>query len=258
MCLVRRLGRHLSYANVVASLALFAALGGSAYAASQINGDKIVKESIGAGKLKKETITSKQVKKGSLNSSVIDVSSLATVPSAQTAVTANSAATATSANSAATATKATSAETATNASHADSADSATTAGTATRADNAGDAETLEGETAAELTLSCPDETEGFGAMCWDEQEQGARTWIRAIEECAERGGRLPTIGELIAYTLLNGSKVAGENWSGDLDSVTAGHKEVVFTSDAGLRHSVDTTVFTTLAYRCVFAQTNAP
>jgi hypothetical protein len=248
---IRRLARHLSFANAVACLALFVALGGSAYAGSQISGNSIAKHSIGGNKLKNETITSKQIKKGSLDSSVINVSTLATVPSAQTAVTATSASSATTAGSATTASKATSAETA---GHAESADTATSAG---HAATAGDAETLEGQTAADLTLACPAETEGFIGMCWDESQQGARSWLVAIQECAERGGRLPTISELIAYAELRTSNLSGEYWSGDVDSVPVGEKERVFTSDASGRHTVNTTIFTTLPYRCVFYPTNA-
>lgn len=260
----RRLARHLSFANVVACMALFVALGGGAYAAtSKINGNSIKQESIGGGKLKKETITSKQIKKGTLTSSVIDVSSLTTVPSAQTAVTATSATTATSAKSAEsaktadsattanTATKATSADSAAHANSADTAGHADTATSADHADSAGDAATLDGETAAQLTVSCQSGTEFFGGICWDTNEQPTRTWFEAIEECSERGGRLPTIGELIAYALRPAPhQVESENWSGDIESL--GAKELVFTSDDASRHTREATLANNFAYRCVF------
>jgi hypothetical protein len=50
-----------SPAMVVALLALVVALGGTAYAAGQINGGSIQKQSIGAGKLKKKTLTGYQI-----------------------------------------------------------------------------------------------------------------------------------------------------------------------------------------------------
>ena len=50
-----------SPAMVVAVIALIAALGGTAYAAQQINGGAIVKQSIGGGKLKKKTLTGFQI-----------------------------------------------------------------------------------------------------------------------------------------------------------------------------------------------------
>ena len=50
-----------SPAMVVALVALVAALGGTAYAAGQINGNAIQKQSIGAGKIKKKTLTGYQI-----------------------------------------------------------------------------------------------------------------------------------------------------------------------------------------------------
>jgi hypothetical protein len=50
-----------SPAMVVALVALVAALGGTAYAAGQINGNSIQKGSIGAGKLKQKTLTGYQI-----------------------------------------------------------------------------------------------------------------------------------------------------------------------------------------------------
>jgi hypothetical protein len=51
---------------VVALVALVAALGGSAYAAGQINGGSIQKQSIGGGKLKHKTLTGYQINTGKL------------------------------------------------------------------------------------------------------------------------------------------------------------------------------------------------
>lgn len=61
------LTRHLSYANVVATLALVLAVGaGTAFAASQINGRNIVNKSITGAKLKPNTLTGKEIKEGKL------------------------------------------------------------------------------------------------------------------------------------------------------------------------------------------------
>jgi hypothetical protein len=275
MNLSRRLSRHLSFANVVACLALFVALGGSAYAGSKINGNSIAKQSIGGGKLKNETITSKQVKKGSLNSSVIDMATLTTVPTAQTAVsaqsagtanTASSAKTADSATTAATATKATSAETATkatNADHATSADSATdadhatnadTATTATHTESADDADTVDGETATELTDACPADTELFGGMCWEESVRPTASWIVASKECGDHGGRLPSVSELIAYVLREGIQVSGHVWSADVADAS-GAEELVVTSNETARGVSN--AGSPHGYRCLFYRTNA-
>ena len=61
-----QLRARLSYANVVATLALFVALGGSSYAVSQISGSQIRNASIAGKKLKRNTIGGKRVKESRL------------------------------------------------------------------------------------------------------------------------------------------------------------------------------------------------
>lgn len=56
-----RLRAHLSYANVTATLALFVALGGSAYAVKRIDGKDIAARTIPAGKLKRESLTQEEI-----------------------------------------------------------------------------------------------------------------------------------------------------------------------------------------------------
>jgi hypothetical protein len=56
-----RIKRHLTYANVVASLAMFLALGGVGYAAV-----KLPRNSVGNKQLKDDAVRSKEVKNGSL------------------------------------------------------------------------------------------------------------------------------------------------------------------------------------------------
>ena len=60
MSKMRKLGRP-SPAMIVAVVALIVALGGTAYAAGQINGNSIKRQSIGGGKLKKKTLTGFQI-----------------------------------------------------------------------------------------------------------------------------------------------------------------------------------------------------
>jgi hypothetical protein len=64
--MLTRLRARLSYANVVATLALFVALGGSSYAVSQISGSQIRNGSISGKKLKRNTIGGKQIKESRL------------------------------------------------------------------------------------------------------------------------------------------------------------------------------------------------
>jgi hypothetical protein len=92
--------RKPSHATVVAYIALFAALGGSAIAASGLGKNtvgpkqikknavvtaKIKKEAVTGAKIKKGAVTATSVKNGSLTGAQINLSTLGTVPSAQQA-----------------------------------------------------------------------------------------------------------------------------------------------------------------------------
>jgi hypothetical protein len=238
----------------MASIAVFVALGGVGYAATTINGNKIIKGTVGGAKLKKGTVTSTQVKVNSLTGEAIDESSLGTVPSAQTAQTAASATTATTAGSANTAGSASTAQSANTANHALSADTATEATTADTALTAADAETLEGRTSQELQVNCPVDTELFGGMCWDLDERAAKNWIAASRDCGDEGGRLPSLSELIAYLFQPDPQASEQNWTGDLIDVESG-KEIVATSDE-LSSGKSPSIPTTLGYRCLFYRVN--
>ncbi len=260
-----RLRRHLSYASVMATIAVFVALGGVGYAATTISGNKLIKGTVGAGKLKPGTLTSAQVKADSLTGSVIDESTLTIVPSAQsatsatTAATAGSADTARSATTAQSATTAGSAETAKSAGtaeHALSADTATSATTATSADSAltaANADTVEGVSAEQLKVACPAETELFGGMCWDEDVQPGKNWIAASRACGDAGGRLPSLSELVAYVLGN-TEVDAETWTGEVAAIGFESEEIPFTRAEA--SSATATALTILGYRCLFYRVN--
>jgi hypothetical protein len=62
-----KLGQRLTYANVLSTLAVFIALGGSSYAALTISGRSIENRSIPAKKLKRNSITGREVRESRLN-----------------------------------------------------------------------------------------------------------------------------------------------------------------------------------------------
>jgi hypothetical protein len=62
-----KLRQHLTYANVMATLAVFIALGGSSYAALKISGKSIERRSIPAKKLKRNSLTGKEIRETRLN-----------------------------------------------------------------------------------------------------------------------------------------------------------------------------------------------
>lgn len=120
--MLARVRARLTYANVVATLALFVSLGGSSYAVSQITSRDVKNRSLKGGDMRRDTLTGKE----------INESKMGAVPNALRSLSA------------------------TNASVADlSKDSerATTAGTATLADTARDAQALAGQGAASFEQS---------------------------------------------------------------------------------------------------------
>jgi hypothetical protein len=63
---LHRLRKRLTYANVMSTLAVFIALGGSSYAAFTINGASIKNRSISGKKLRHNTLTGVQIKESQL------------------------------------------------------------------------------------------------------------------------------------------------------------------------------------------------
>ena len=61
-----RFRRRMTYANVMSTLALFVALGGSSYAAMKISGKSIERRSIPATKIERNSITGREVRESRL------------------------------------------------------------------------------------------------------------------------------------------------------------------------------------------------
>src|SRR3954447_25863647 len=64
---MRRLLRRLSYANVMSTLAVFIALGGSSYAALTLNGKNIKARSIPGKKLRANSVTGYEINESRLH-----------------------------------------------------------------------------------------------------------------------------------------------------------------------------------------------
>ena len=80
-----RLRSHITYANVVASLALFLALGGVGYAAATIGSGQIKNNSVRSKDIRNKTVVGKDVKDNALGSAQVKESALGKVPMAQAA-----------------------------------------------------------------------------------------------------------------------------------------------------------------------------
>jgi hypothetical protein len=178
------LRRKLSYANVMATIAVFIALGGSAYAVV-----KLPPNSVGSKQLKKNAVTAAKIKDGAITGQKIKLSTLGTVPSASSAATATT---------------------------AGSANSAATAGSAGTAGNAANADALGGKPASAYAASTVVRSAtidaigalvaaksdgvafknflhtGEGVYCLKGLDPAPRTAVASVDTTAEQGSTVAT------------------------------------------------------------------
>lgn len=218
--------RRPSPALFVSLIALFAALGGTVYAAGKagkINGKSIkVKSlpgnrlklgSVPGNRLKPGTISGASLAPGSIGGKQIDEATLGPVP---------------------------------NAVHAESADSAFDAETALNAVNAVNATTVNGH-----EVGCGDTTRLFAGACWQTSASLATTAPEAAAACASQGGALPEALQLAAFAQQSGVTLdAGDEWSSDITNVSGENLFGVITVSAGSDIS-STLSSVTKKYRCV-------
>ena len=186
--------RRQAPALVVACIALVAALGGTVYAATKINGKTIKVKSLPGNRLALGSLPGNRLKPGALTGSAlapgsitgvqVDASTLGQVPSAV---------------------------------HADNADSARDAQTALNAVNALDAVKVNGHTAG-----CKLPTRFFAGACWQNaHSEAAVSAPAAALACATQGGELPSALPLAAFSQQPGIALApGDEWTGDITNVS--------------------------------------
>jgi len=219
----RGLGRR-SPALLIACVALFAALGGTVYAATKINGktikvkslpgNRLALGSVPGNRLKAGSISGSSLAPGSITGAQINAATIGQVPSAV---------------------------------HADNADSAHDAQTALNAVNAIDATRVNGHTAG-----CRPSTSYFAGACWQSSSSEAAVPApTAALSCATQGGELPDALSLTAFAQQPGIALApGDEWTGDLTNVSGLNAYAVITvSAAGQVNFVVSTL--TRKYRCV-------
>jgi hypothetical protein len=224
---MRQRFRRPSPATIVALVALFAALAGSAYATGKIDGRTLKVKSLPGNRLKLGSVPANRLKPGALptatgivepiTGSQIDERSLGQVPSAAYADVAASAQTAIEAQ------------------------------TALDAVNAVNAETVNGHTAGCMAGTVP-----FAGACWQSSASGsAVTAPVAAAACAAQGATLPEALQLAAFSHQPDITLApGGEWSDDIPDFSGPDTYgVVTVSPTG---QIDATTSTnTRQYRCV-------
>jgi hypothetical protein len=186
--------RRQAPALLVASVALVAALCGSVYAATKINGktikvkslpgNRLALASVPGNRLKPGALTGNALAPGSVTGIQIDASTLGQVPSAV---------------------------------HADTADSARDAQTALNAVNALDAVRVNGHSAG-----CRPPARFFAGACWQATNSDAAVSAPAAAgSCATQGGELPDALTLAAFSQQPGiALAAGDEWTSDVTNVS--------------------------------------
>ncbi len=224
---MRQGNRWPSPALVLATIALFVALGGTVYAAGKINGKAIKVKSLPGNRLKPHSVPVNRLKSGalgSLSSSTAQITgaeinelSLGQVPEAAYAETAGN------------------------------AQSAVEAETAQNAIHAVNAATVNGHSAG-----CLPGTRLFAGACWQgSAADTALTAPAAAASCAAQGGTLPEALQLAAFSQQPGVTLApGGEWTGDVTNVSGIDLYGVVTASANGK--VDVAVSSdTRQFRCV-------
>lgn len=213
-------------AVAIAGLALFAALGGGVYAASQAKidghavragsmpGNRLIPGSVPGNRLRAGSIPAEKLAPGSVTGAQIDVATLAQVPSAV---------------------------------HAENADRAHEAARALRAEAAGNADRVNGHSAG-----CGAGTRQFAGACWQREANAtARDAPAAAAYCAGQGGELPAALALAAFAEQPGIDLdVGDEWSGDIAGASGPdlYSVAVVSSEAEIDFELSTT---SRKFRCV-------
>lgn len=220
---------RLSYANVVSTVALFVALGGTAVATGVIDGKKIKRGSITGKQIKARSVPGGDLRPDSVRGKQIREASLGKVPRSRLA---------------------------------DSAQFASRAGSATSADRAataGVAEGLSPAVMAGLKDACPEGTTPYAGACIGSSTHGTATWPVAARACGDAGGRLPHLSELEGFRQLPGVTLDGPEHTDtylDTNGINPGGQWTIGIWDGGTLTSGLDYGSSAAGYRCVFPLTN--
>lgn len=220
---------QISYANVVATLALFVALGGTAVATGALDGKSIRKGSITGKQIKAKSVPGTDLRPDSVRGRQILERTVGKVPRAG---------------------------------YADAAGSATTseqAAIAGFATTSGTAEGLTAELTDQLTDRCPAGTIRYAGACFESSTRGPDNWPVAAKVCGDAGARLPHLSEMEGFRQQPGVTLDGTEHTGtylDLNGLDAGGGSTVGIADNGSLGSGFSYGSSNARYRCVFPAAN--
>lgn len=224
--LIKRISSHLSYANVVATLALFVALGGTTVAATKLHGSQIKKGTITGKQIRTGSVPGNDLRRDSVTGRQVKEASLGVVPRAAAAV---------------------------------RAEVADRAGMATTAETAANANRLEGRTAASFLDRCGEGMRAYAGVCFELMARTSNTWPAAAKICGDAGGRLPRLDELEGFRQLPGITLDGTEHTAnffDMNGPSTGGEFTAGINDAGTLSSGFSYGVSHGKYRCVMPMSN--
>ena len=222
----------ISYSNVLSTLALFVALGGTAVAAGVLDGKSIKKGSITGKQIKTKSVPGSDLRPNSIRGKQVLERTLGKVPRAKLADTAES---------------------------ARSSDHANTAGVADFATTAGVATGLSAALTELLADRCPAGTTSYAGVCFETSSRGPDSWPVAAKTCGDAGARLPHLSEIEGFRQEPGITLNGTEHTGtylDLNGLDPNGGSTVGIADNGSLMPGFTYGQSNARYRCVFPMTN--
>jgi hypothetical protein len=214
--------RRPSHGTVIAYVALFVALGGSAFAFN------LGKNSVGTKQLRKNAVTAVKIKSNAVNGGKVEDGSLTgvdlangTIPGAKLDL--------------------------------------GSLGTVPSATQAGDAHTLDGQSAEQISaaskLRCASGMTLYHGICFEENVSGTVEWNTAASHCWNQGLRLPTLGELLGFEHNFSSQPEGEWTEPEWFAEGEGRAWVGSASNSGSSWGT-AEIGNSFQYRCVTSASN--
>jgi hypothetical protein len=214
------LRKHLTYANVMSSIAIFMLLGGSAVAASKFSGSRLKNNSVSGKKLKAGSVSNSKLRTNAVTNSKIQAASISGSRLAANTLT----------------------DREINMSKLGKISKAATADTAT---NAGK---VDGKDASQLVVKCPSGTVDLGSACSETGARAAVSGYAAAQSCTAAGGYLPKAAELVGADRADKITVSSGEWSSDWNG-TAG----TLVSGTTVNASTAAIDSATQPYRCFYS-----
>ncbi|MBJ7354232.1 MAG: hypothetical protein JHC98_05350 [Thermoleophilaceae bacterium] len=216
---MRLLRKHLTYANVMSSLAIFLLLGGTAFAAGKFSGSRLKDKSVSGKKLKTGSVSNSKLRSNAVTNAKIQAASIYGSRIASNALT-------------------------------DREINMAKLGKISKASTADNAGKVDNKDAAQLTVKCPSGTVDLGAYCAENGTRSSATGYAAAKACTQAGGYLPDAAALIGAEDAGKISIGGSEWSSSWSYGANPEGAIVTSSGITTAANPSSSVY---GYRCFFS-----